>query len=64
MRFSHSDNVYDGFTDFCDDAEKMHDFLTLSMEDFLKSYSYLDVRDYYATYDRLMFFSQQCGKEN
>lgn len=39
---------------FVDDEEKMHDFLTLSMEDFLLSYSYLEEEDYYATYHEVM----------
>lgn len=35
--------------DFCDDAEKMADFKTLSKEEFLKSYSYLTEEEYDAT---------------
>ena len=39
---------------FADDANKMHDFMTLSMEEFLFSYSYLNEDDYYATYNEIM----------
>lgn len=35
---------------FAGDANKMHDFLTMSMEDFMGLYSYLEEKDYYATY--------------
>ena len=49
-------SVYEGHRDFIDDPDKMHDFLTLSMDEFLFSYSYLDVEDYYATYDAVMNF--------
>ena len=47
-------NIYEGFDDFLQDECKMHDFITMSMEDFLNFYSYLDEQDYYATYDALM----------
>ena len=36
-------------TDFCDDAEKMRDFHTLSKEDFLFSYSYVTEEEYNLT---------------
>lgn len=39
---------------FADDMNKMHDFMTLSMGDFLESYSYLDEDDYFATYHEIM----------
>ena len=39
---------------FADDANKMHDFMTQSMEVFLYSYSYLTEDDYYATYHEIM----------
>ena len=39
---------------FADDANKMHDFMTLNMEEFLFSYSYLNEDDYYATYNEIM----------
>ena len=39
---------------FADDANKMHDFMTLSMEDFMNGYSYLDEDDYFATYHEIM----------
>ena len=39
---------------FADDANKVHDFLTLSMEEFMFSYSYLDEKDYFATYNEIM----------
>ena len=51
-------NVYEGYTSLLGDVEKMHDFITMSMEDFLSFYSYLDERDYYATYDELMDISR------
>lgn len=54
-------NIYEGHTSFAGDVEKMHDFITLSMDEFLESYSYLDREDYYATYDELMDMSRrQC----
>lgn len=54
-------NIYEGYTSFAGDVEKMHDFITLSMDEFLESYSYLDREDYYATYDELMDMSRkQC----
>lgn len=39
---------------FADDMNKMHDFMTLSMNDFLLSYSYLEEKDYFATYHEIM----------
>lgn len=39
---------------FADDMNKMHDFMTLNMEEFLFSYSYLNEDDYYATYHEIM----------
>lgn len=51
-------SVYEGYSSFLGDVEKMHDFITMSMEDFLGMYSYLDERDYYATYDELMNISR------
>ena len=54
-------SIYEGYTSFVSDVEKMHDFITMSMEDFLGFYSYLDREDYYATYDELMDMSRtQC----
>lgn len=47
-------SVYNGHASFLSDNEKMHDFITLSMDEFLESYSYLTEGDYYATYDDLM----------
>lgn len=38
---------------FASDANKMHDFMTLSMEEFMESYSYLEEKDYYATYNEI-----------
>ena len=52
-------NIYSGYSNFIDDQEKMHDFMLLSMEEFLKSYSYLSVEDYYATYDYIMWLSKR-----
>ena len=39
---------------FASDANKMHDFMTLSMEEFMFGYSYLEEKDYYATYHEIM----------
>lgn len=39
---------------FASDANKMHDFMTLSMEDFMFGYGYLDEDDYFATYHEIM----------
>lgn len=39
---------------FVDDMNKMHDFMLLSMDEFLLSYSYLNENDYYATYNAIM----------
>ena len=40
--------------DFADDMNKMHDFMLLSKDEFLSSYSYLNEDDYYATYNAIM----------
>ena len=40
--------------DFADDMNKMHDFMLLSKDEFLFSYSYLNENDYYATYNAIM----------
>ena len=40
--------------DFTDDMNKMHDFMLLSKDEFLSSYSYLNEDDYYATYNVIM----------
>ena len=37
------------YTDFCDDAEKMIDFVNLSKREFLSSYSYLTETEYNLT---------------
>jgi len=37
------------YKDFCDDAEKMVDFLQLSKEEFLESYSYMTEEEYLLT---------------
>ena len=37
------------YTDFCDDAEKMIDFVNLSKREFLSSYSYLTEIEYNLT---------------
>ena len=47
-------SVYEGYHSFFADHEKMHDFILLSMKEFLETYSYLDIKDYMATYDDLM----------
>lgn len=41
------------YKDFCDDKEKMYDFLRMSKEDFLKSYSYLTEYEYDETWKKL-----------
>lgn len=40
--------------DFIDDAEKVRDFVFLSKEEFLQSYSYLTEEEYDATAKRVM----------
>ena len=40
--------------DFTDDMNKMHDFMLLSKDEFLSSYSYLNEDDYHATYNAIM----------
>lgn len=50
-------NIYKDYHSFLADHEKMHDFILLSMEEFLETYSYLDIKDYMATYDDLMSMS-------
>ena len=40
--------------DFTDDMNKMHDFMLLSKDEFLSSYSYLNEDDYCATYNAIM----------
>ena len=37
------------YKDFCDDAEKMVDFLLLSKEEFLESYFYITEQEYALT---------------
>lgn len=56
-------SVYDGFSSFLRDECKMHDFITMSMDEFLFQYSYLSVEDYYATYDELMAIIGDMGWE-
>ena len=41
------------YSDFCDDAEKMLDFVNLSKEEFLKSYSYIHELEYNATRSKM-----------
>lgn len=40
--------------DFCDDIEKMADFVLLSKEEFLKSYSYLTEEEYDMTDKKML----------
>lgn len=40
------------YKDFCDDAEKMVDFLILSKEEFLESYSYITEQEYDLTVEK------------
>ena len=44
------------FMDFVTDGEKMADFFTMSKNDFLMSYSYLDEREYDMTFDKVAEF--------
>ena len=44
----------DNVTDFLDDEEKMVDFLWLSKDEFLASYSYLTEKEYKLTYSKLL----------
>lgn len=46
---------------FINDAEKMHDFMILNMDEFLFSYSYLNENDYYATYNDVMKIVRRNG---
>lgn len=39
---------------FADDSEKMFDFLTLSKDEFLQTYSYLTEQEYYTTATQVM----------
>ncbi len=57
-------NIYKGYHSFLADHEKMHDFMLLSMEEFLETYSYLNIKDYMATYDDLMSMSIDFGNVN
>ena len=41
------------YKDFIDDREKMVDFMMLSKEDFLKSYSYLSEEEWVLTYNKI-----------
>lgn len=40
--------------DFCDDMEKIADFITLSKDEFLEAYSYLTYDEYKATTERII----------
>ena len=42
------------YKDFTDDKEKMVDFMILSKEDFLNSYSYLSEEEWVLTYNKIM----------
>ena len=44
---------------FADDMNKMHDFMTLNMEEFMFSYGCLDEDDYFATYHEIMAMLQE-----
>ena len=41
------------YHDFLDDDEKMADFMTMSTDEFLASYSYLTIEEYQLTFDAL-----------
>ena len=49
------------YTHFLNDEEKMKDFLILSKEEFLKSYSYLTEEEYDLTMDKYQV-CPNCGK--
>ena len=40
--------------DFCDDMEKIADFLILSEDEFLETYSYLTEDEYRATFEKII----------
>jgi len=42
------------YKDFTDDKEKMVDFMILSKEDFLNSYSYLSEEEWVLTYNKIV----------
>lgn len=44
---------WDTLSDFTDDPEKMHDFNTMHIYDFLKSYMYLTEVEYWLTYSKV-----------
>ena len=51
------------YKDFTDDKEKMVDFMILSKEDFLNSYSYLSEEEWVLTYNKIMQITDRRKKD-
>lgn len=47
---------------FLDDEEKMIDFMNLSKDEFLESYSYLTIGDWFDTYWCILGLAETVGK--
>ena len=50
------------YKDFIDDREKMVDFMMLSKEDFLNSYSYLSEEEWVLTYNKIVKITDRMRK--
>ena len=50
------------YKDFTDDKEKMVDFMILSKEDFLNSYSYLSEEECVLTYNKIVKITDRMRK--
>tara|TARA_R100000315_G_C5112673_1_gene64373 strand:+ start:128 stop:319 length:192 start_codon:yes stop_codon:yes gene_type:complete len=50
------------YKDFTDDKEKMVDFMILSKEDFLNSYSYLSEEEWILTYNKIVQITDRMRK--
>ena len=50
------------YKDFTDDKEKMVDFMILSKEDFLNSYSYLSEEEWVLTYNKIVKITDRMRK--
>tara|TARA_R100001440_G_scaffold71098_1_gene93912 strand:- start:128 stop:313 length:186 start_codon:yes stop_codon:yes gene_type:complete len=51
------------YKDFTDDKEKMVDFMILSKEDFLNSYSYLSEEEWVLTHNKIMQITDRRKKD-
>ncbi len=51
------------YKDFTDDKEKMVDFMILSKEDFLNSYSYLSEEEWVLTYNKIVQITDRRKKD-